>query len=115
MITMYIPITNTIGTTNRPHKQLKIKKIRIDPQFKRFVKFNTVWNFQRVHAQHCKGHFEAMPHCDRSDSSRKVCTVCGAIANFASREFDTKQPREHRPQVIRQSNKTYEVIFTGYL
>ena len=112
---MYNPITNTIGTTDRPQKQSRTTKIRIDPQFKSFVKFNTVWNFKKVHAQHCKGHFAPMPHWKSATTEKTVCTVCGSQQIKKVIKYNPNEPRKHRPQVIKQSNKTYEVVFEGYI
>lgn len=115
MIPMYNPITNTIGTTDRPTAPHKTTKIRIDPVYKNFIKFNTSWNFKKQHELKCCGHFEDMPHWDQTTASKRVCTVCGAIVQFTSRAFNPEQPTEHRPQVIKQANKLYEVVFTGYI
>jgi len=121
MIPMYNPITNTIGATERPQKQPTKTKSQIDRRFKNFVKFNTHWNFKRVHAQHCPGHFAIAPHWkqeskgSRTPTAKEVCTVCGAVSFQRFYDLGEISTIGYRLQKSRQHNKDYEIVFEGYL
>lgn len=121
MIPMYNPITNTIGTTDRPQKQPKTTKTTINRRFKNFVKFNTHWNFKRVHAQHCQGHFAPAPHWkeeskgSRTPTAKEVCTVCGAVSFQRFYNLGEISTIGYRLQKSRQHSKDYEIVFEGYL
>ena len=56
-----------------------------------------------------------MPHWNSATTEKTVCTVCGAQQIRKVVKYDTTAPREHRPQTIRKANRTYEIIYEGYI
>lgn len=87
-------------------------------EFRNHIKFKTIWFFHKQHAAVCKkGTFEPDKKWKSSNTQKKVCTVCGAVALIRINNVRGPTAAVKRAAGTKVSNEILgeTMVFEGYI